>query len=90
MRPEVLLEALRQAGATFEDGDAVPERGEPITKADLFALGLTGGKDSAEKRRTLLKRLSLPEHLTTNALLEVLNLLYQKNDLLSLLKEESL
>ena len=89
MRPEVLLEALRKAGATFEDGDAEPEKGEPITKADLFALGLTGGKDSAEKRRTLLKRLALPEHLTTNALLEVLNLLYNKNDFLSLMKEES-
>lgn len=89
MRPEVLLEALRQAGATFEDGAAVPEKGEPITKADLYALGLTGGKDSAERRRALLKRLALPEHLTTNALLEVLNLLYQKNDFFSLLQEES-
>ena len=89
MRPEVLLEALRKAGATFEDGDAAPEKGEPITKADLFALGLTGGKDSAEKRRTLLKRLALPEHLTTNALLEVLNLLYSQNDFLLLMKEKS-
>lgn len=77
MRPEVLLEALRRCGATFEDETAEPREAEdPITKADLYALGLTGGPDSAEKRRALLRRLDLPEHLTANGLLEALNLLY--------------
>lgn len=77
MRPEVLLEALRRCGATFEDETAEPrETEDPITKADLYALGLTGGPDSAEKRRALLRRLDLPEHLTANGLLEALNLLY--------------
>lgn len=77
MRPEVLLEALRRCGATFEDEAAEPREAEdPITKADLYALGLTGGPDSAEKRRALLRRLDLPEHLTANGLLEALNLLY--------------
>ena len=77
MRPEVLLEALRRCGATFEDesAQAVPPE-PPITKADLYALGLTGGPDSGEKRRALLRRLELPEHLTANGLLEALNLLY--------------
>lgn len=77
MRPDVLLEALRRSGATFLDeaeAAAAPRR-EPITKADLFELGLTGGPDSAAKRRALLKRLELPEHLTANGLLEALNLL---------------
>ena len=77
MRPEVLLEALRRCGATFEDETAEPrETEDPITKADLYALGLTGRPDSAEKRRALLRRLDLPEHLTANGLLEALNLLY--------------
>lgn len=77
MRPEVLLEALRRCGATFEDETVEPrETEDPITKADLYALGLTGGPDSAEKRRALLRRLDLPEHLTANGLLEALNLLY--------------
>jgi len=77
MKPTVLLETLERAGATFLDeerDDSSPK--EPITKADLFALGLTGGPDSATKRQALLKQLSLPAHLTANGMLEVLNLLY--------------
>ena len=84
MKPAVLLEALRRAGATFEDGEtAAGSRGDPITKADLFALGLTGGTDSAAKRRALLKQLDLPEHLTPNGMLEALNLLYSREEFLS-------
>lgn len=79
MRPQVLLESLRRAGTTFldeEDQSTAPK--EPITKADLFALGLTGGTGSAARRQVLLRQLDLPEHLTPNALLEALNLLYTR------------
>ncbi len=85
MRPEVLAEALRRAGATFLDEAAETPLREPLTKADLFELGLTGGQDSAARRRELLKRLDLPEHLTANGLLEALNLLYDREELESLL-----
>ena len=78
-----LLEALRRAGATFADEGAAECPGDPITKADLFALGLTGGTDSAAKRRALLKQLDLPEHLTPNGMLEALNLLYSREEFLS-------
>lgn len=81
MRPEVLLEALRRCGATFLDEEGSSAPGEPITKADLFELGLTGGADSAAKRQALLKKLELPEHLTANAMLEVLNLLFDRETL---------
>ena len=74
MRPEILLEALRQAGATVEGEDMSPSRG--ITKQDLMELGLSGGKDSSEKRRRLLKKLGLPEHMSANAMLQALDLLY--------------
>ena len=89
MKPEVLVEALRKAGATFldEEGESTPTR-EPITKADLFAWGLSGGEGSAEKRKELLKRLELPEHLNANGLLEALNLLYGREDLAALLEKE--
>ena len=88
MRPEVLLEALRRCGATFEDETAEPREPEdPITKADLYALGLTGGPDSGEKRRALLRRLDLPEHLTANGLLEALNLLYGRRAFLEQMAE---
>ena len=90
MKPAVLLEALRRAEATFEDGEtaAAGSRGDPITKADLFALGLTGGTDSAARRQALLKRLDLPEHLTPNGMLEALNLLYSREAFLALAAEE--
>ena len=81
MSPQVLLEALRRCGATFlNEGDSA-QRGKPITKADLFALGLSGGPDSAAKRQALLKKLDLPEHLTANGMLEALNLLYDREGL---------
>ena len=84
MKSAVLLEALRRGGATFEDEAPAVERGEPITKADLYALGLTGGTGSAERRQVLLRRLDLPEHLTPNAMLEALNLLYDRASFLAL------
>ncbi len=90
MSPEILLEALRKAGATFlDEEEEVQSAREPITKADLFAWGLSGGEDSAEKRRRLLKRLDLPGHLNANGLLEALNLLYGREELEALLKTES-
>lgn len=83
MPPDVLLEALRRAGATFEENAGAPmaPRGRPITKADLYAVGLSGTPDAAERRRALLKRLELPEHLSPNALLQVLNALYSYEEL---------
>ena len=81
MKPEVLLTALERAGATFLDETAPKKTGTPITKADLFELGLTGGQDSAARRQALLKKLDLPEHLTANGLLEALNLLYSREEL---------
>jgi len=70
MRPEVLLEALRRAGATI-DGEETPRAA--IRKADLYARGLSGRPDSAGRRAELLRRLDLPERMTADALLEVLN-----------------
>ena len=82
MPPQVLEQTLRQAGATFLDeaGETPPPR-RAITKADLFAAGLSGGEGSAQRRRELLKTLDLPEHLSPNALLVVLNALYGYEEL---------
>ena len=81
MRPE----ALRRAGATIEGEDALPP-GTRITKADLYAAGLTGGPDSRAARQRLLAQLDLPERLSTNALLEVLNALMTREAFQNLYK----
>ncbi len=81
MRPEVLEAALRRAGATILDEDeAAPLPCREITKADFFRDGLTGRPDSAARRERLKARLELPRRLTTNGLLEVLNVLYSYED----------
>ena len=83
MTPAVLVEVLRRAGATFleeGEGDRGPKGG--ITKADLYALGLSGGPDAARRRQALLKHLKLPEHMSANALLLVLNALYDRESFL--------
>ena len=91
MRPEVLEAALRRAGATFldEEGEGAAQAGRPITKADFVALGLSGGPGAADRRRALLQRLELPEHLSPNAMLEVLNALFTREELDGLLRGAS-
>ena len=83
MSPEVILQALHASGATI-DGEAV-ERGSSITKQDFVDWGLSGGQDSAEKRKKLLKKLNLPERMTANALLRAINLLYSREELAEML-----
>lgn len=85
MTPEVLLQALLRAGATVEGETSVSPRGT-LTPADLFALGLTG-PGSALRRARLLRRLELPEHMNTKAMLTVLNALYTPEKLLPLLED---
>lgn len=88
MRPQVLEEALRRAGATFLDESAPPVRGgHPITKADLMMLGLSGGVGAAERRAKLMDRLNLPKRMSPNAMLEVLNALLPYEELAALLQE---
>lgn len=82
MNREIILEALRRAGATFEGESAVT--GGQITKQDMMALGLSGGKDSSAKRKALMKLLNLPEHLSANAFLQAVNLLCTREELFSL------
>ena len=128
MRPEILLEALRRAGATFSDEnpdgvsvtaadstqnaraatgsdsaakDSVATAdstrkapagmenlpgNDPITMADFMEWGLSGGTDSAARRRELLKKLDLPEKLSAKALLEALNLLYTRQQVRGILE----
>jgi ribonuclease M5 len=83
MTRDVILESLRRAGATFEDGAVVYSN--QITKQDLMELGLSGGADASAKRLELLKKCGLPERMSANAMLEALNMLYTLDELKKLL-----
>ena len=80
MPPQVLEQVLRRAGATFLEEAQAALSGPPLTKGDLFAAGLAGGPGSGEKRQALLKRLELPEYMSANALLAVLNGCYSREE----------
>lgn len=86
MKPEIILEALKKAGATIE-GEESTFSGA-ITKQDLMALGLSGGPDAGEKRKKLLKKLNLPEYMSANAMLQALNLLYSLQELQEILRAD--
>ncbi len=77
----VIVAALERAGVTFEDEPAMAREELGLTKSDLFSLGLSGGEGSAARRRRLLGRLGLPENLSANRLLEVLNVTVSASEL---------
>ena len=79
MTKEVILESLRRAGATIDGEEAAPVR--QITKQDLMELGLSGTPEASQNRLKLLKKLNLPEHMSPNAMLQALNLLYTLEEL---------
>lgn len=85
MKPDVILECLRRAGATFEGEDTAQERHE-ITKADFVALGLSGGAGSDQRRKSLMTKLKLPERMSPNALLQAVNLLYSREEFLAMME----
>lgn len=81
-----LLAAFEKASVLT---DEIPEKTDPITKYDLYELGLSGGADSKSKRKALQKRLHLPDLLSTASLLEVLNTMMTKTELCRILDELS-
>lgn len=86
MTKEILLEALENAGADL-GGEAAKKPGDTITKFDLYTAGLSGRPDSAAKRAALLEKLRFPAHMSANALLDALNLLYTREEFLALFED---
>ena len=86
MTKEILLEALENAGADL-GGEAEKRPGDTITKFDLYTAGLSGKPDSASKRAAFLEKLRFPAHMSANALLDALNLLYTREEFLALFEE---
>ena len=67
---EIILKALKAAGVTQDSSNQVSAG---LTKADLMEVGLVGLGESAQKRRMLLEKLSLPKNLSANAMLKAIN-----------------
>lgn len=81
MSADVIIQALRRCGATI-DGEATAASGG-ITMADMYAKQLAGKPDSAAKRASLLASMDLPQKMTAQALLPVLNALMSREEFLS-------
>ena len=86
MTPQIILDSLRKAGATIDD-QVIPSADDPITKQDLVEWGLSGGSNSAEKRNRLLRELNLPEHMSCNAMLQALQILYTRNEAMLVVRQ---
>ncbi len=71
---EIIINALSKLGV-MEDRDILPQ----ITKSDLYFLGLNGGADSAEKRKSLLLFMDMPTDMSANFFLDVVNTLYGRD-----------
>lgn len=78
MSPAQLLDSLRRSGATIL-GEETPRESAGITSADLMEKGLIG-PNSAQKRADLIKKLQLPQHISTKGLLEAINLLLSREE----------
>ena len=54
----------------------------------LSLLAACGGQDSAARRKALLKRLELPEHMTAPCLLDYLNVMMTRDEFMALELDE--
>ena len=86
MTPQVIVDCLLRCGATVE-GENIQSQPPQITKQDLVELGLSGGKDSSQLRRNLMKKLDLPEHMSANAFLQAINVLCTRDELIKLTED---
>lgn len=78
---QVIIDAVRRSGVPMGEGGKKPG---DVTKADFYELGLSGGANSAARRKSILRALELPEDMTANALLEAVNILLTREELLAL------
>ncbi len=88
MTEEVIITALRDAGCEIDNVSAEKKTGD-ITKADLYFLGLSGGKDSVALREKLSREINIPARISANMLLDVLNRLYTYDELVEIIQRIS-
>ena len=84
---EVLEQTLLKYGIT---GYVDSEKQEKITKTDLFVLGFSGQENSSQNREKLLNSLNLPKNLSSKAMLDVLNVLFNREDFMTFVEKEKI
>jgi len=72
----VLTELFKKAEIDF----TFEKDRELISNYDLFAAGISGSANSKERKKKLLKKLNLPEFLSTSSLLSYLNSVMTKDE----------
>lgn len=89
IKDDIIIEAVLNAGATVlgENKEKKEKNGAEVTKMDLFLDGLSGGENSAKRRRKLKKILNLPQNLSQNAMLDAINTMHMYEKYKSALKE---
>lgn len=80
MEKEIILDALKKSGVI---GEIQKQRSRKITKTDMFSLGFSGCEAASENRCSFLKHLDLPEGLTPNAMLDIINTFFTYEDFVS-------
>ena len=86
MTDEIIINAVLNSGVQVI-GEEPKKSGEEITKTDLYFYGLTGRDNSGEFRKAVLKKLGFPQYMTTNAMLDAVNMLYGKKEFEELIDE---
>ncbi len=76
MEREALIKTLAPFAA--EAPEKKDNGAEKVTKRDFFELGLTGERDSGERRRRLCRALKVPENLSANAVIDAVNAIMTK------------
>jgi len=89
IKKDLIIEAFRKAGIKFLDDDSVKRtKKNPVTRMDIYDAGLTGMPDSTERRRKLLRKLGLPERLSTAGMLEALNAMMSSEEFHEMMEKE--
>ena len=73
MEDEIIIEAFKKSGVFNQSKDTSVEK--KITKLDLYKAGLYGKENSKEKRMEFLRENNLPQKLSPNSLVEIINCL---------------
>lgn len=85
---EILKEAFKKAGIGVSQSETNERK--KITLNDFFDDGLTGDTQSKRKRTDLLKKLDLPERMSTKAMLDILNTFITYDEYKNLVESEEI